>query len=167
MKAGWLLLILLGVGCSRDPQQQRAIAVLRAGGATVQIDVRGDAASIDLRRCPLTDDVSRALADAPRLRSLSVGKDYDDEDAWLFSGLAGLESLDLSYSGASLATFAALKPLTGLRFLSLNGLTLTDADAERIAELSPLTTLSLMDAKISEAALERLRTANPKCLIAR
>lgn len=167
MKAAWLLLIVLGMGCSTDPQQQRAIAILRAGGATVQIDIQGDAASVDLRQCSLTPDIARALADLPRLKTLRVGKDYKDEDAALLSGLTGLESLDLSYSRAGRGTLAALKPLAGLRFLALNGLTLTDAEADLLAELPQLTSMSLLEAAVSEDALERLRSAHPRCLLVR
>lgn len=167
MKAGWLLLILGVAGCSSDPRQQRAIAALRAGGATVQIDVRGDASSLDLRQCPLSDDVKVSLADLPRLKSLAVGKDFRDEDAAILPALTTLENLDLSYSGAAGGSLAALRPLSSLRFLSLNGLTLTDPDFEQVAELRSLTSLSLIEANVSDAALERLQAANPRCLIAR
>lgn len=60
-----------------------------------------------------------------------------------------------------------MRPLSSLRFLSLNGLTLTDADVELVAELRSLTSLSLIEATVSDAALQRLQAANPRCLIAR
>lgn len=167
MKAGWLLLMLVVAGCSSDPRQQRAIQTLRAAGATVQIDVRGDASSLDLRQCPLTENVRGALADLPRLKSLTVGGNYRDADAGILSGRSSLENLDLSYSGAAGASLAALRTVPGLRFLSLNGLSLSDADLELVAELRSLTSLSLIEATVSDGALERLRMASPRCLIAR
>lgn len=60
--------------------------------------MRGDASSLDLRQCPLTDDVRESLATLPRLKSLSVGKDFRDEDAAILPALTTLEILDLSYS---------------------------------------------------------------------
>jgi hypothetical protein len=168
VKSGWLLLLILFVaGCGSDLRQQRAIAALRAGGATVQIDVRGDALSVDLRHCSLTEPVRRALTELPHLKTLAVGKDFGDDDVSLLSGLTTLENLDLSYSGASGVTLAALKGLAGLRFVSLNGLALTDADVGRLAELRSLTSLSLIEARISDRGLEELRTANSHCLIVR
>ena len=53
-----------------------------------------------------------------------------------------------------------------LEFLSLNGLTLSDADMDSVARIRQLTSISVVDAKVSEDALRRFRDTNPQCAIA-
>ena len=159
--------VVFCAGCSFNDPQQQAISTARALGAVVRIDIRGDAAGLDLG--PSRDQVRglELAARLPSLKSLVVGRDFSDQSADRLSGLVTLESLDLSYTQPGPAVYAVLKGLPHLRFLSLNGVTLTSADVAALGELRQLTSLSLVEAQLPAGALEELQRAHPQWLIAR
>lgn len=165
-RLAFFVLLLALVGCRSDPEQQDAIAVARSHGASVRINVEGDATWVNLRHCRLNGELIDALAELSEIQSLVVGKSFTDANIEILDGRTKLASLDLSYSGASGVTFAALPSLTGMTFLGLNGLRLTDEDAAIISNLRQLTSLSLIDTELSDEALQSIQEANPMCLIA-
>lgn len=160
-----LAVLVLLAGCSDDRAQRRAIDVLREKGATVQVNVESNAFWIDLRRCSFDNEAKTQLSETPHVTSLFLGKQFNDADVAILDGLRTLENLDLSYSSAGTRTIGSLHTLPRLRFLGLNGLTITDADAEEIGRLRQLTAISLVDAKISAENVQRLKVANSGCMI--
>jgi hypothetical protein len=159
------LISIIILGCRSDPEQQDAITTARSLGASVRINVEGDATWVNLRHCRMDRELKDTLAGMSEIQSLVVGKTFTDVDVDILEGRTNLKSLDLSYSGATYATFAALPSLTQMSFLGLNGLQLTEEDVSVISTLRQLTSLSLIDADISEEGLQAIEEANPMCLI--
>lgn len=158
---------MLCSGCRSDAVQQDAIALARSKGADIRISVTGDAQRVDLRRCPLDDELKAALKSMPAIETLLTNKDFSDDDLDLLESRTSLRNLDLSRSKVTASTFRQLAQLRQLEFLSLNGTTLSDSDMELIAQLRQLTSLSLVDATVSEESLQQFRKSNPGCTVAR
>ena len=159
--------LLVCLGCRSDAGQQDAIALARSKGADIRISVKGDAQRVDLRRCSIDDELTSALKQLPVIESLLVGREFDDVDIDVLEYMPSLRTLDLSHSRVSGITLNQLMKLRQLEFLSLNGLSLSDADMKIVSQLRQLTSLSLVDAQVSDEALNQFREQNPNCLIAR
>lgn len=155
------------LGCRSDAGQQDAIALARSKGADIRINVKGDAQRVDLRRCSIDDELRSALKQLPVVETLLVCRAFDDSDTDVLEYMPSLRNLDLSHSRISETTLHQLMHLRQLEFLSLNGLSLSDADMKIVSQLRQLTSLSLVDAKVSAESLEQFRMLNPNCLIAR
>ncbi len=155
------------IGCRSDVAQQDAIALARSKGADIRISVKGDAQRVDLRRCQIDNDLRAALKQMPVIETLIVGTSFSNAEVGVFDSVASVKNLDLSHSKVSAETLGRLLDLRGLVFLSLNGLELTDADMEVVAKLRQLKSISFVDAKVSDTAMDSFRKHNPDCVIAR
>lgn len=98
---------------------------------------------IDFGQTPLTDDGLRQLNSLPKLIHLEISSPQVTD--------AGL---------------GALAGLKALEFLDLRGCTqVTDAGLTHLAGLTELTTVVVKDTKVTDAGVELLRKALPKCFI--
>ena len=161
-----LAFVPLIAGCRSDVAQQDAITLARSKGADVRISLKGDALRVDLRRCRMDPELRAALQEMTAVESFLVSADFSDADIDTVDSFPALKNLELSHSKVSGSSFDRLMQLRLLEFLSLNGLTLSDADMDSVARIRQLTSISVVDAKVSEDALRRFRDTNPQCAIA-
>jgi Leucine-rich repeat (LRR) protein len=107
---------------------------------------------LDLSQTPITDAGLAHLRDLKDLRSLMLGKCHITSEA--LSSLAGMSRLEiLALDRTGVTTLEPLRPLTGLKRLSLNKAPITDAGLAPLARFTKLEMLGLGDTSIADDGL--------------
>jgi hypothetical protein len=120
--------------------------------------------SLSLQGNHFSDAGLKHLAGLKQLRSLWVGmgkQPITDAGARHLAGLTGLEQLDLQRSRLTTAGVAALKDLTHLRTLHINGPAaegIDDADIQPLLGMKRLQRLSLGNTRLTAVGVGRLLT---------
>ncbi len=111
---------------------------------------------------PLTDDGLKPMANATRLRGMSLsGTRVAGAGLSNLAGSKGLRTLTLSGPSITDDALASLATWTGPRNLSLYGTSITDAGLSHLAPMASLNQVVIYDASITDAAANYLskRTA--------
>ena len=160
-----------GTGPSTAGPAAEAVAVLRAGGASVQSDAAGVPRAVDgsrWRRSP--GEFALAAAAVPTLRRVgfgrSSGRPVAAADLKRLAALPELRWLSLNDvtldpdAPAALAGLPALERLF-LRGVTVGGAPLGDAAVPPLASIAALTHLDLSETRVTDAALPALAAAPP------
>jgi hypothetical protein len=123
--------------------------------------------AVNMERADLiTPGAIAALAPAPKLKSVRIGKIATAECAAQLQRLPRLEILGVFYDGPANAEFVrGLKELKGLKSLNFAQVTFDDASIEALHDLSGLERLMIQHNKLPEDKLAALKKALPKCQI--
>jgi hypothetical protein len=164
---GVLGLALL-VGCSQNPDERAAAAVVHLGG---KVKFSGQGAKrvvieIDLNRTNVTDDQLALLRGLAHLQMLNLsGTSITDRGLAVIHDVSSLKKLNLNLTQIGDAGPAQLVELPALEELYLIETKLTDACADDLARMTHLRRLVLLRTDLSPAAISGLRRALPQTTI--
>lgn len=100
------------------------------------------------------------------LRNLHIADTHlGDEAAIQLSALTGIEQLQLTNTGLTVAGWRRLSNLGSVHALTLGGPEVTDEWLEKVAVLPMLKNLILTNTKVTQSALRNLQSVRPRLQI--
>lgn len=121
---------------------------------------------VDVTGTSLTGAGLREIARLPRLSDLNAGRTKTGDTPIFSEPPTGLERLNLASTGAGDVAIAQLEVATRLRWLMLDGTSVTDASIPVLARLKVLETLNIYQSDITPDGAARLRELLPRTNIA-
>ena len=155
--------IRLGLATLVDrPEPVRSPGITDRGVALLY--AASEVEELDLRSTLLTD---RGLAGIGRLRNLRIltlaGTGISGDGMKLLRRLDRLEFLDVSNTAIDDRGVEAIASLPALTCLHVSGTRVTDQSEHCLKQLASLRSLDLSDTPVSEACVERITKALPRC----